>query len=255
MLIDSHAHLGYDALYEHIEEVLLRAKQAGISKIINICTDRQTAERGMQLSKIHKMIYNVGATTPHDLQEEGESNFPFFEKLAKEKQLIAIGETGLDYHYEHSPKKLQQDFLIRYFSLAKQCSLPVVIHCREAFEDLFAIADEQYRDQPLLLHCFTGGVAEARQALNRGWKISFSGIVTFKKSEQLREAASYTPLESMLVETDSPYLAPQSKRGFSNEPSFIVETAQKLAELKKVPFEEFSKITSHNTSSFFRLFS
>lgn len=253
MLTDSHAHLGYDALYEHIEGVLSRARQAGVSKIINICTDRKTAERGLHLSKTYNMIYNVAATTPHDLEEEGEANFSFFEALAKEKKLVAIGETGLDYFYEHSPKKLQQDFLIRYFALAKESDLPVVIHCREAFEDLFAIADDCYRDQPLLLHCFTGGVKEAREALNRGWKISFSGIVTFKKSEQLREAALFTPLESMFIETDSPYLAPQSKRGISNEPSFILEIAQKLSELKNIPFEDFAKCTASNAANFFRL--
>jgi TatD DNase family protein len=255
MLTDSHAHLGYDTLYDNLEEVLLRSAGAGVSRIFNICTDRVTAERGVEISKKHKMIYNVAATTPHDVKEEGEANFSFFEKLAKEKHLVAIGETGLDYHYEHSPKDQQKLFLIRYFALAKECALPVVIHCRDAFEDLFAIADEQYKDLPLLLHCFTGGIEEARRALDRGWKISFSGIVTFKKSEQLREAALYTPLESMLIETDSPYLAPQSKRGQSNEPSFILETAQKLAELKKVSFEDFAKVTSDNASQFFNIFS
>jgi TatD DNase family protein len=253
MLIDSHAHLGYDALHEEIEAVLLRAKEAGVSSIVNICTDVITAKRGLALSKKHPYIYNVAATTPHDVQEEGEENFSFFEELARKKMLVAIGETGLDYHYEHSPKALQQMFLKRYLALAKECLLPVVIHCREAFDDLFAIADEQYRDCPLLLHCFTGGVNEAKQALDRGWKISFSGIVTFKKSEELRQAALYTPLDAILIETDSPYLAPQSKRGRTNEPSFIVETAQRLAELKQVSFEEFAHSTSYNTTQFFQL--
>lgn len=253
MLIDSHAHLGYDVLYEHIEEVLARAKKVGVVKIVNICTNRLSSERGLKLAEFHQEICNVAATTPHDLEKEGEENFSFFEKLAQEKKLVAIGETGLDYYYNHSPKELQQKFLRRYFALAKQCCLPVVIHCREAFEDLFSIADEEYKGRPLLLHCFTGGVPEAKKALDRGWKISFSGIVTFKKSEALREAALYVPVEEMMVETDSPYLAPQSKRGLSNEPSFILETAQKLAELKGIPFEEFSMRTFNNTTSFFKL--
>lgn len=252
-MIDSHAHLGYDALYEGIDDVMCRAEQVGIVKIINICTDRKTAERGLELSKRYPNIYNVASTTPHDVTEEGEENFSFFAKLAEEKKLVGIGETGLDYYYEHSPKKLQQEFLCRYFALAKRCKLPVVIHCRDAFEDLFNIADENYRDHPLLLHCFTGGIKEAKEALDRGWMISFSGIVTFKKSIALQEVAQCIPLTSMLVETDSPYLAPQSKRGLPNEPSFMLETAQMLASLKKLPIEQIAHQTFVNTMKFFQL--
>jgi len=184
-IIDSHAHLGYDSLYDQIADVMDRCKKAGVIKVVNICTDQKTAERGEKLSKAYPHIHNVGATTPHDVLKEGEKDFPFFAKLAKEKKLVAIGETGLDYHYERSPKKLQQEFLCRYFALAKECQLPVVIHCRDAFEDLFTIADENYHNLPLLLHCFTGTQKEAEKALDRGWKISMSGIVTFKKSTLL----------------------------------------------------------------------
>jgi TatD DNase family protein len=252
-LIDSHAHLGYDALYENIEAVLARAEEAGVVKIVNICTDRLTAERGLALSQLHPNIYNVGSTTPHDVREDGDNDFAFFTELAQKKHLVAIGETGLDYYYQHSPKQQQQEFLCRYFALAKECSLPVVIHCRDAFEDLFTLADQHYKGCPLLLHCFTGGVIEVKKAIDRGWKISFSGIVTFKKSHSLQEAARYTPLDSLMIETDSPYLAPQSKRKTSNEPSFIIETAEVVAGLKNIAIEEFGAATFANTSSFFNL--
>lgn len=253
MLIDSHAHLGDPALYFKAHELIERAKLAHVNKIINICTDSVTLERGLSLSSKYPFIYNVGATTPHDVEKEGEKNFPIFAQAAREKKLVAIGETGLDYHYDYAPRKLQQEFLINYLELAKETDLPIVIHCREAFDDLFSIADDYYLKKPLLLHCFTGTVKEAEKALERGWKISFSGIVTFKKSEELRHVALATPLDAIFVETDSPYLAPQSKRGQTNEPSFVTETAECVAKLKGVPFEEFCSKVSHNICSFFGL--
>lgn len=253
MLIDSHAHISNEALHSIADELITRANASGIESIVNICTDQLSANRGLKIAQDHSCVYNVGATTPHDVEKLGESDFIFFEKLAREKKLVAIGETGLDYHYEHSPRNLQKKYLSRYFALAIECNLPVVIHCRDAFHDLFAIADDEYKGKPLLLHCFTGDKQEAKKALDRGWKISFSGIVTFKKSESLREAASYVPLDSMLIETDSPYLAPQSKRGQINEPSFLVETAERLAVLKGISLESFANATLQNTKIFFCL--
>ncbi|MBM3191965.1 MAG: TatD family deoxyribonuclease [Chlamydiae bacterium] len=253
MLIDSHAHISGETLYLQAEELIARAQALGVKAIVNICTDQLSAERGLELAKRYEGIYNVGATTPHDVEELGEQDFVFFEKLAEDKKLVAIGETGLDYHYEHSAKPLQQQYLIRYFELATRLNLPIVVHCREAFEDLFALAKDYYRDRPLLLHCFTGSKEEAKRALDLGWKISFSGIVTFKKSQSLQDVARFVPLEAMLIETDSPYLAPQSKRGQVNEPSFLVETAQYLAELKEVPFNTFASICTQNTLAFFSI--
>ena len=253
MFTDSHAHLTFDTLYENVEEILKRAKDAGVNRIFNICTDIKTAERGIELAAKHDYIHNIGATTPHDVEKEGEEHFPYFEKLAKEGSLVAVGETGLDYYYEHSKKSLQKKFLIKYFHLARETNLPVVIHCRDAFDDLFEIADAEFAnsEKALVLHCFTGGKEEAKKALDRGYYVSFSGIATFKKSEALREAASYVPLDQMLIETDSPYLAPQSKRGKVNEPAYLKETAEMLAILKGVSLEDFAKITSQNASFVF----
>lgn len=255
MLIDTHAHLTYDALYANIEDVLKRAQDAGIRKIMNICTDVQTLERGIELAIKHPWIYNIAATTPHDVETQGE-DFDFFEKCAKEKKLIAIGETGLDYFYERSPREKQKEFLLKYMQLALSTHLPLVIHCRDAFEDLFSLADAHYKIhsemQKLLLHCFTGTLSDVKKALDRGFLISFSGIVTFKKSTGLQEVARFVPIDRMVIETDAPYLAPQSKRGQVNEPSYIKETALFLSELKGLSLEEFGSATTKNALDFFR---
>lgn len=248
-MIDSHAHLTSAVVFPDVEAVIERAKSAGVEKIVNICTDKVSLKEGLDLAKRHKGIYNTAATTPHDVETDGAHFFPFVEEAIGE--LVAIGETGLDYFYEHSPKKLQQLYLSRYFELARKSNLPVIFHCRDAFEDLFAMADEQYRDQPAVLHCFTGTIDEARGCLDRGWFVSFSGIITFKKSELLREVVKYVPLDRLFVETDTPYLAPQSKRGMQNEPAFVVETAAKVAELKGVSLEVVEKRTTQNISHFF----
>jgi TatD DNase family protein len=253
MIIDSHAHITSDSLYNDVDNLVIRAKAVSLEYIVNICTDQHTAKRGMEVTKKYPFIVNVGATTPHDVKELGESDFGFFEKLALEGKLVAIGETGLDYFYEHSDKELQKKYLLKYFDLAKRVNLPVVIHCRDAFEDLFSLADKYYKSSRLLLHCFTGGLDEVKEALKRGYMISLSGIVTFKKSLELQKVAKEIPLENLIIETDSPYLAPQSKRGKQNEPSFIVETAKFLSECKGIDFHEFCHVTTENTKRFFSL--
>ena len=184
---------------------------------------------------------------PHDVEREGESAFDSFAQAARSHLLAAIGETGLDFYYKHSNPLIQKEFLVRYLYLAIECKLPVIFHCRQAFDDLFAITDQHYsKGAPAILHCFTGTLGEAKAVLERGWMISFSGIITYKNSEPLRDVARFVPLESILIETDSPYLAPQSKRGQPNEPSFIVETARCLADLKKVSLEEIARTTTAN---------
>jgi TatD DNase family protein len=253
MFTDSHAHITCDPAYEQLDELLKRAKENKVEKIVNVCIDKLSLERGLALAEKEKWVHNVGATTPHDVEKEGGLYFPLFEMAAKQGKLVAIGETGLDYHYEHSPKELQQAFLKKYFSLAKECLLPVVIHCREAFDDLYAIASECFPKCQAVIHCFTGTMKEAEVALERGWMISFSGIVTFKRSEDLRAVAKEVPLNQLLIETDTPYLAPQSKRGKMNEPSFISETAQTIANVKGIPLEEVAEMTSKNVMKFFNL--
>lgn len=252
---DSHAHLTSDAIYPQLEAVLDRAKEAGVERIVNICTDPLTLERGLIVSKSHTWVYNVAATTPHDVEKEGEAVFPLIEKHAKLGHLAAIGETGLDYYYQHSPRDLQKYYLKRYLQLALECNLPVVIHCREAFADLFSILDSDYivdgKHARGILHCFTGTLEEASEVIARGWFLSLSGIVTYKKSDALRSVAKMVPLSQLLIETDSPYLAPQSHRGKTNEPAFVVETAKFIAEIKGISVEELGEATSENASRAF----
>lgn len=250
MIVDTHAHLSGKDLSGKADALIARAQAASVQKIVNICTDEESLKTGLDLAERFEGIFNVAATTPHDVEKEGESFFPQVERAAKDGRLIAIGETGLDYFYEHSPKELQQEYLIRYFALARKYALPVVIHCRDAFHDLFRLADEHYKGR-LLLHCFTGTKEEAEEGVKRGWLISMSGIVTYKKSEALREAVRIVPIENIVVETDCPYLAPQSKRGQVNEPAFIVETLQVVAALKGVTLEKMAAATAQNAVQFF----
>ncbi len=253
MFIDSHAHLGDDALFPQWKEVLQRAKLAGFGALVDICTDFQTLERGLLMQKSDPAIpiFLAAATTPHDVETEGDAFFIQVSEAAVQKKLVAIGETGLDYHYEHSPKETQKKHLIQYFHLATKTNLPVIFHCRDAFKDLFECADSEYKSPKALLHCFTGTLLEAKQVLARGWGISFSGIITFKKSIELKEVVKYAPLESIFIETDAPYLAPQTKRGSCNEPSFALETAQMIADLKGVSLEEVAEHTSRNARALF----
>jgi TatD DNase family protein len=252
---DSHAHLTGEAVFDHVEAILARAQAAGVGRIINICTTAQELERGVILSQRYPWVYNAASTTPHDVDRLGETEFPFFASQARAGHLIAIGETGLDYHYTHSNPASQKKFLERYFQLALECRLPVVIHCREAFADFFEILDHMYvvdgKHAPGVLHCFTGTLSEAHQVIERGWYLSLSGIVTFKKSIELQEVAKIVPLDRLLIETDTPYLAPQSHRGKPNEPAFVLETAACIAKLRGVPTEEIIQSTNANASRLF----
>ena len=244
-LFDTHAHLTSPQLFPDLKGILMRARIAGVSKILNICTDAKTLEEGLLLHQQEPWILNAGATTPHDVEKEGEKNFELFAQAARSSRLIAIGETGLDYHYEHSPRDLQRTFFERYLLLAQECSLPVIFHCRDAFADLFHIT-KLIPPKAAILHCFTGTLADAFLGVDRGWMISFSGILTFKKSEELRLVARKIPLHQIVLETDAPYLAPQSRRGQLNEPAYIGETAAFLAKIRNISIEEVIQATTAN---------
>ncbi|OGN65315.1 MAG: hydrolase TatD [Chlamydiae bacterium RIFCSPHIGHO2_12_FULL_49_9] len=247
---DSHAHLSSEELYPGIRPILDRAKVAGVGKMLNICTDAKTLEHGLLLAEKYPQIKNAGATTPHDAETLGEKEFSLFADAAKSGKLAAVGETGLDYYYKELDRKIQKEFLIRYLRLASETKLPVIFHCREAFSDLFSIVDAEYGAKAVL-HCFTGSIKEAEEVLARGWYLSLSGIVTFKKSEELREVAKMVPLKQLLIETDAPYLAPQSKRGKINEPAFLPETAACIAAVKGIPVDAVATATFENASHLF----
>ncbi len=252
-MIDTHAHLTSDELFMQIDDLIVRAKKADINKIFNIATDLKTLERGILLREKYPMIENIASTTPHDVDQEGESFFPVVKEMAQQKRLIAIGETGLDYHYTHSSKENQMKYFRKYIELAIEVNLPLVIHCREAFRDLIEILDQYPKMRRILIHCFTGSKEEAQECLSRGYYLSFSGILTYKKSVELQHVCATAPIEQIVIETDAPYLAPQSLRGKQNEPSYIIETLAKMAELKSKTFHEMALITSNNTKSLFKI--
>ncbi|KIC75684.1 putative deoxyribonuclease YabD [Neochlamydia sp. EPS4] len=255
--IDSHAHLT-DSTFTAVDSLLQRAQHAGVRSVINICTSISTLNAGLELAKNYPWIYNAAATPPHDVEKEGEIVFAVIARHARKGHLVAIGETGLDYHYYASSSAIQKDFLRRYFHLALECKLPVVIHCRNAFKDFFEILDKEYKSSngkhhPGVLHCFTGTIEEAEQVIERGWYLSISGILTFKNSEELRQIVKRIPLEKLLIETDAPYLAPQSRRGKINEPAYIVETAQTIAQLKDISLKELADQTVRNACELFKI--
>ncbi|MDF2577062.1 MAG: yabD [Chlamydiales bacterium] len=254
--IDSHAHLTGEDVFPFAEQMIERALLSGISKVLNICTDLAALERGVVLKeKFPDTLYNVAAITPHNVDEKGELEFDKIATYARKGQLVALGETGLDYYNSTSDWNNQANYFRKYLQLALECRLPIVIHCRNAFEDFFKIIDEGYlvdgKHGPGVVHCFTGTLDEAKAVIERGWYISLSGIVTFKKSEKLREIAKWLPLERLLIETDTPYLAPLSKRGKVNEPAFVIETAQIIADVKGIALEELAVTTADNTLKLF----
>lgn len=250
---DSHAHLSSSEMLVDIEAVMGRALASGVTSVLNICTTPEELSEGLILSKSHHAVRLAAATPPHTVATDGEQDFPPFEEAARKKQLVAIGETGLDYHYFHSPKDVQQTFLKVYLKLAAETKLPIIFHCREAFADLFSIVDAEFpKEIPAILHCFTGTLQEAEQVIKRGWYLSLSGIVTFKKSNILREVAKFVPLKQLLIETDAPYLAPQKHRGKRNEPAFLPETAACIAEAKGISLEEVARVTKENAERLFK---
>lgn len=250
---DSHAHVSGMAFPEI---VLQNAKNLGNFAIMNICLDENTLKKGLELAEQHDFFFNAGATVPNDVGETSETVIPLFARAAKEKKLHAIGETGLDYFHHHSTKERQKFFLQRYLEIAWDLSLPLIFHCREAFSDLFSFCDEHYGSKgnfPAILHCFTGSIQEAEEVIKRGWYLSCSGIVTYKKSKELREVIKEVPLEKLLVETDCPYLAPQSKRGKQNEPAYLLETIEKVAEIKQEDPQTIANATFGNALKAFSI--
>ncbi|GAB4232191.1 MAG: TatD family hydrolase [Chlamydiales bacterium] len=254
MIIDSHAHLTSENVYEYIDEMLAKAKEAGIGSIINICTDAETLSKGLEIEKKYPWVRNAAATTPHDAATEGEAFFPLMAEQALKGNLVAVGETGLDYYYYQDTREVQQTLFKKYLHLALECQLPVIVHCRDAFEDFFSIVDMEYSlEKKGVLHCFTGTFEEAEELVKRGWYVSLSGIITFKRSEELRRVAQWIPLDHLLVETDTPYLAPQKYRGKTNQPAYIVETIQCIAEQKGISADEVIQATAQNARRLFNI--
>jgi TatD DNase family protein len=263
MFVDSHAHLEGERFATDREQVIAHARESGVKNIVAIGNGDGPAnfDCGIQLAEKYDFIYATIGIHPHEANQADQAAFDRMAQLARHPKIIAWGEIGLDYYYDHSPRDTQKQVFAKQMELAAATKLPIVIHCRpsdnseNAWNDCLSMIEEQWAPKGLggILHCFTGNLAQAKYALDMGFMISFAGNITFPKAQQIRDAALEVPLDRMLIETDSPYLAPVPNRGKRNEPAFVKETARKLGELRGLSMEEIGEQTSHNFYNFFKL--
>lgn len=263
MFVDSHAHLDGERFDADRELVIARAREAGLSALVAIGNGDGPAQVdcGIRLAEQYDFIYATLGVHPHEARLADESAYQNMERLARHPKVIAWGEIGLDYHYDYSPRDVQKVVFTRQMELAAAAKLPIVIHCRpsdgsdNAWEDCLGLIQERWAPNGIggILHCFTGNWAQAKRALDMGFMISFAGNVTFPKAQQIRDAALEVPLDRMLIETDSPYLAPVPHRGKRNEPAFVKETARKLGELRGLSMNEVGERTYQNFYKFFKI--
>jgi TatD DNase family protein len=246
-VIDSHCHLDDRQFDADRDAAVARARAAGVETMLAIGTGEgpPDLEAAIRLADKHESIYATIGVHPHDAAKATEETFTRLESLSTHPKVLAVGEIGLDYHYDFSPRDVQRAVFERQLALAAAAGLPVVIHTREAWEDTISILRSNWGGEGIM-HCFTGDAAQARQALDLGFSLAFGGVITFPKANAVREAARITPLERLLVETDCPYLAPAPMRGKRNEPAFIVETVRRLAEVRGSGPEEIAAATTAN---------
>ena len=249
-LIDSHCHLDSPEFDADRDEVVARALEAGVEQMVAIGTGNgpPDLEAGIRLADRYPQFYATVGIHPHDAAKATDPDFQRLAELLSHPKVVALGEIGLDYHYDFSPRETQTSVFIRQMEIAAAAKKPIVIHTREAWDDTAALLEQYWKPHGMggIMHCFSGGPTEARRALDLGFYLSFGGIVTFPKALDLQAAAKEAPVDRILVETDSPYLAPVPKRGKRNEPALVVHTARKLAELRGQSLEEVSLVTTEN---------
>jgi TatD DNase family protein len=253
MLIDSHCHLDFEALATDLDGVLARAEAAGVTGMVTISTHVEKFSTYAAIAEQHRNIWCSVGTHPHHADEELHIQTDDLVRLSAHPRCIAIGEAGLDYFYDNAPREAQAIGLRRHIAAARITGLPLVIHSRKCDDDMAAILTEEAGQGafPFVLHCFTAGEQLARTALELGGYISFSGIITFRNAEEIRQVAKFVPADRYLVETDAPYLAPIPHRGQSNEPAFVRHTAEKLAEIRGISLEQLSRETTSNFHALF----
>ena len=253
MLTDSHCHLDFPEFSAELPEVLGRAREAGVGRFITISTRVARIEALKALADGFDDVYFTVGTHPHHAAEEPDIGAERLIELARDPKCIGIGEAGLDYHYDYVPREIAARVFRTHIAAARASGLPLVIHARDADDDIAAILEDEMGQGPFkaVLHCFTSSAALAETGLRLGCSISFSGVVTFKKSEALRAVAAAVPIDRMLVETDAPFLAPVPHRGKRNEPAFVADTARCLAALKGMKDDDFAAATSANVVHLF----
>lgn len=253
-LVDSHCHLDYEPMASDINGTLKRAEAKGIGAFLTICTDLSKTPLLQKIAESHENVFATVGVHPHDSEKTlpPQKLLAALKEAATHPKIVGFGETGLDYYYKHSPKDLQKQAFQAHIEAALACDLPLIVHTREAEQDTLDLLKDVGQDKVRgVMHCFSGSTRLRDQALDLGFYISVSGIVTFKKAQDLRDILKEVPLDRLLVETDSPYLAPEPFRGKSNEPAFMIETVQKLAELKDVTLDTLATQTTHNFLTLF----
>lgn len=250
--IDTHVHLNADQYDDDLQQVIDRALEAKVEKMVVIGFDRKTIERAMKLADEYPFIYVVIGWHPVDAIDCTDEDLQWIEQLAAHEKVVGIGETGLDYYWDKSPKDVQQYWFRKQIQLAKKLQLPIIIHNRDATGDVVRILQEENAAEVGgIMHCFGGSVETARRCIDMNFMISLGGPVTFKNARQPKEVAKEIPLEHLLIETDAPYLAPHPYRGKRNEPAFVTLVAEEIARQKELSVEEVANVTTENAKKFF----
>lgn len=253
MLIDTHCHLDFPDLLSEVDAVVARARAAGVGRIVTISTHLARRASYMALAERFPNVFFTVGTHPHNAADEPEVAVDEIMAASRHQKCVAIGEAGLDFHYDKSPREIQRRVFRRHIAAARGTGLPLVIHARDADAEMIDILREEHARGAFgaILHCFSSGAELARTGVELGFYLSFSGMITFKRSTELREIAAATPLDRLLVETDAPYLAPEPFRGKPNEPSYVVRTAEVLARVKEISAAELASATSANAERVF----
>ncbi|GHI00888.1 TatD family hydrolase [Neobacillus kokaensis] len=254
MLFDTHAHLNDEQYKDDLQEVIERAQNEGVSNMVVVGFDRPTIEKAMELAERYEFIYACIGWHPVDAIDMTEADLLWIEELSAHPKVVALGEMGLDYHWDKSPKDIQKEVFRQQIRLAKKVKLPIVIHNREATADIVEILKEEGAEEVGgIMHCFSGSPEIAKECIKMNFYISLGGPVTFKNAKKPKEVAAEVPLDKLLIETDCPYLAPHPFRGKRNEPGYVKLVAEQIAEIKGVPVEEIAEATARNAKKLFAI--
>lgn len=250
-LFDTHAHLDDERFDEDRKQLIEQIQKDGVSLVVNPGADMKSSRAAIKLAEIYDFIYAAVGIHPHDVKDITDEDLIELEAMAKHPKVVAIGEIGLDYYYDNSPRELQREYFIRQIELANKLSLPIIIHSRDASMETHEILKEYKKDIGCVLHCFSQSLEMAKEYLELGCHLSFAGPLTFKNSNKLKEVARNIPLDKIFIETDSPYLTPQPYRGKRNDPSKVRYVAEELSNLKGISTEKIAEITMDNALKFF----
>jgi TatD DNase family protein len=248
VLVDTHCHLD---MLQDLDGVLARMSASGVGRAVTIGVDLASSEWAVDAARSHPQVWATVGLHPHDAKDRTDELMARLTELASHERVVAIGEAGLDYHYDHSPREVQREVFAEQIRLAHRIGKTLVIHTRDAWEDTFAILEGEHVPERTVFHCWSGDIANAQRALAIGTILSFSGTVTFANANDLRAAATITPLDRIVVETDSPFLTPHPHRGKRNEPAYVRHVAEKIAELKGAALEDVERATTENAASLF----